>query len=75
MKVFKTRYGWSTKIYNKYNDVESTMYMDVQFKKGEEPTGNKATIDIKKFFMSCYSLKDGTVKPKIIITEYEEKAE
>ena len=69
--------GYYSKIVNKYNDEETEMYLSIQLSKsiGELEYGLYEVDG----FMSCYKGKDGTVKPKFIVTsakpttKYEKK--
>ena len=69
MKIYinKTQYGYSTTCKDKQGDIKT--YLDMQFKKGEEPTTNQ--IEIDNAFFSCYKSKDG-IKPKLVIMSYTE---
>ena len=70
LNVRKSNYGFSTRMKNIQNGEEISMFMDVQFKKGFEPTDTALQIKILDGFMSCYSSQVG-VKPKFVIKEYE----
>jgi len=69
MKIYvnKGNYGWQTQARNG----EDKMYIDVQFKKGQEPDSTFCRIDIKDAFFSMYKTKTGLAKPKLVIMEYE----
>jgi hypothetical protein len=69
MKLYinKTQYGYSTTCKDKQGDLKT--YMDLQFKKGEEPKTDQ--IEIDNAFFSCYQSKDG-IKPKMIVMSYAE---
>lgn len=58
--------GYYSKITNEYNNEKSEMYLSLQLGKsvGELEYG---LYEIDGFF-SCYKGKDGSVKPKLIIT-------
>lgn len=58
--------GYYTKIVNKYNNEESEMYLSIQLGKsvGELEYGLYEVDG----FLSCYNSKDGSVKPKLVIT-------
>jgi hypothetical protein len=47
------------------------MYLSVQFKKGNEPVEEKATIKINDGFFSMYKNKVGISFPKFVIMNYE----
>jgi hypothetical protein len=66
MKLYinKTQYGYSTTCKDRENN---KCYLDMQFKKGEEPTTNQ--IEIHNAFFSCYKSKDG-IKPKMVVMDY-----
>ena len=65
--VYKGQYGYSTLLKNN----EDKLYVQVGFKKGEEPVEDKLQIDIKNGFLSFYKDKNGLAKPKIIVLEYD----
>lgn len=62
----KDNTGYYSKIKNEYNNEKTEMYLSIQLGKniGELEYG---MYDIDGF-MSCYKAKDGSVKPKLIIT-------
>lgn len=71
--------NYYTKLVNKYNNEESEMYLNIQLGKsvGELEYGLYEVDG----FLSCYNSKDGSVKPKLVITsakpttKYEKKEE
>ena len=67
MKIYinKSQYGYSTTAKDK--DKQLKIYIDVQFKKGQEPTTDQ--IQLNNAFFSCYQAKDG-IKPKIVVMDY-----
>lgn len=75
--ISKNDNGYYSKIVNKYNDEETEMYLTIQLSK------NISELEYGFYevdgFMSCYKGKDGTVKPKLIVTsakpttKYEKK--
>ncbi len=67
MWINKGEYGFSTRLKDGQEGGPS-MFMGVQFKKGNEPEGN-CQIEVKDGFFSCYNSKDG-VKPKIVVMDY-----
>ena len=83
MKIYKGQYGWSTSAHSKNKDgSENKVYVDVQFPKGQEPTGE--TIDGKlifksndgketECFLSSYLKKDGTKPIKIVMLGKEKQ--
>lgn len=71
LTVFKNQYGYSTLAKNG----EDKMYIQVQFKKGNEPTQDKARIEIKDAFFSMYKNKAGFSFPKLVIMSYVEEQE
>lgn len=68
LTVYKNQYGFSTLAKN--GDVK--IYVPVQFKKGSEPTGEKAEIKIEDAFFSNYTDKNGLTKPKFVIMQYQD---
>ena len=68
LAVYRGQFGFSTLVKNN----EDKMYVQVQFRKGQEPLQDKAYIDIKDGFLSMYKDKNGLAKPKIVILEYQE---
>lgn len=69
MKIYvnKGNYGWQTRAVNG----EDKMYIDVQFKKGQEPEETFLQIEIIDAFFSMYKTKTGLAKPKLVIMEYK----
>ena len=69
MKIYvnKTQYGWQTRAVNG----EDKMYIDVQFKKGQEPEETFLQIEIIDGFFSMYKTKVGLAKPKLVIMSYK----
>lgn len=65
--VYKGQYGFSTQLKNN----EDKMYVQVSFKRGEEPLSDRAYIDIQNGFLSFYKDKNGFAKPKIVVLEYQ----
>ena len=68
LTVYKNQYGFSTLAKN--GDVK--IYIPVQFKKGLEPTEERATIKIEDAFFSNYTDKNGLTKPKLVIMQYQD---
>lgn len=66
IKVYRNQYGWATLARN--ND--DKMYISVQFKKGFEPDGDRATIIIEDAFFSMYKNNVGLAFPKLVIMSY-----
>lgn len=66
LTVFKNQYGFSTLAKNG----EDKMYIQVQFKRGNEPTQEKARIEIKDAFFSMYKNKAGFSFPKLVVMDY-----
>lgn len=68
--------GYYTKLTNEYNNQKSEMYLSLQVPKGNDLEYGLYEVD---GFLSCYTTKDGTVKPKFIVTnaiptkKYEKK--
>lgn len=68
LMVYKGQYGYSTLLKNQ----EDKLYVQVGFKRGCEPTQEKAMINIKDGFLSFYKDRNGLAKTKIVVLEYEE---
>lgn len=68
LMVYKGQYGYSTLLKNQ----EDKLYVQVGFRKGQEPLQEKAMIDIKDGFLSFYKDKNGIAKPKLVILDYTE---
>lgn len=66
LTVYKNQYGFSTLAKNG----EDKMYVSIQFKKGNEPQGERATIEIKDAFFSMYKNKVGIAFPKLVVMDY-----
>jgi hypothetical protein len=68
--------GYYTKLSNEYNNQKSEMYMSLQIPRGNDLEYGLYEVD---GFLSCFTAKDGTVKPKFVITnaipttKYEKK--
>ena len=67
LTIFKGQYGFSTLAKNG----EDKMYIQVGFKKDQEPNLDKARIDIKDGFFSMYKNKAGFAFPKLVVMDYE----
>jgi hypothetical protein len=67
LRVYKNQYGFRTLAKNG----EDKMYIQIQFKKGIEPTADTTDIIIKNAFFSMYKNKQGLAFPKLVIMEYE----
>ena len=69
MKIYvnKGNYGWQTRAVNG----DDKMYIDVQFKKGQEPQETFLQIKINDGFFSMYKTKTGLAKPKLVVMDYE----
>ena len=68
LMVYKGQFGYSTLLKNQ----EDKLYVQVGFRKGQEPFQEKAMIDIKDGFLSFYKDKNGLAKPKIVVLDYIE---
>ena len=68
LMVYKGQFGYSTLLKNQ----EDKLYVQVGFRKGQEPFQEKAMIDIKDGFLSFYKDKNGAAKPKIVVLDYTE---
>lgn len=64
--------GYYTKLKNKYNNEEYSMYLSVQLKQGLNLEKDYGTYDVD-CFLSCYKSKDGSIKPKLVITGLKEE--
>lgn len=70
--------GYYTKLTNEYNNQKSEMYLSLQIPKGNDLEYGLYEVD---GFLTCYTAKDGTVKPKFVVTnaipttKYENKQE
>ena len=64
--------GYYTKLKNKYNNEEYSMYLSVQLKQGLSLDYGTYDVDC---FLSCYKSKDGSIKPKLVVTGIKEKQE
>ena len=62
--------GYYTKLKNKYNNEEYSMYLSVQLKQGLSLEYGTYDVDC---FLSCYKSKDGSIKPKLVITGLKQK--
>ena len=67
LRVYKNQYGFSTLAKNG----EEKMYVQIQFKKGTEPTTDTTDIIIKNAFFSLFKNKQGLAFPKVGIMGYE----
>lgn len=71
--IMNSEYGnWSTPAKNGKGKDALTHWMQVQFKKNNEPEleDNRGYINVKDFFLSCYETKSGNTIPKIVIMDY-----
>lgn len=72
----KDNTGYYSKITNEYNNEKTEMYLSLQIPKGNDLEYGLYEVD---GFISCYKGKDGTVKPKFVVTnaipttKYEKK--
>ena len=66
LRVYKNQYGFSTLAKNG----EDKMYIQIQFKKGTEPTTDTTEIIIKDAFFSAFKNKNGFTFPKLVILSY-----
>lgn len=68
--------GYYTKLSNEYNNQKSEMYMSLQIPKENNLEYGLYEVD---GFLTCYTGKDGQVKPKFVVTnaipttKYEKK--
>lgn len=68
LTVYKGNYGYSTLLKNN----EDKLYVQVTFRKNQEPTQDRVQIDIADGFLSFYKDKNGLAKPKIVVLDYTE---
>lgn len=76
MKVFVNEYNGkllcATNVVTKQNEEWFRFYIDVNFPKDNRPTEKGMyTIKINRGFISCYATKDGEVKPRIFIQDFD----
>ena len=71
LTVFRNQYGFSTLAKNG----EDKMYLQVQFKKGQEPKSDKARIEVEDGFFSMYRNKTEDAVLKLVIMQYKEMDE
>lgn len=70
--------GYYTKLTNEYNNQKSEMYLSLQIPRGNDLEYGLYEVD---GFLTCYTGKDGQVKPKFVVTnaipttKYEKKQE
>lgn len=70
--------GYYTKLTNEYNNQKSEMYLSLQIPKENNLEYGLYEVD---GFLTCYTAKDGQVKPKFVVTnaipttKYEKKQE
>lgn len=68
LTVYKNTYGYSTLCKNKdQNGNEQKCYLNIQFKRGLEPSGEKTVMNIEDGFFSCYRDKNGNTLPKLVV--------
>ena len=66
LRVYKNQYGYTTLAKNG----EDKMYIQIQFKKGTEPSTDTTDIIIKDAFFSAFKNKNGFTFPKLVILSY-----
>jgi len=66
-KSQKFENSWSARIGSK----DEAYYMPITFGKCDKPVKDKVTINAVDFFLSTFKKKDGTIEPKLVITDYE----
>jgi hypothetical protein len=76
MKIYKSKYGWSTTAHSKTKEGEKIeCYQECQFKMGEEPAADEIEGDLifrgkdgieRSCFFSSYNSKEG-VKSKLVL--------
>lgn len=77
MKIYKSKYGWSTTAHSKTMEGEKIeCYLDAQFQKGFEPMGEELEGKLvfkgddgveRDCFFTSYRKKDGSVHPKLFV--------
>lgn len=77
MKIYKSKFGWSTTAHSKTMEGEKIeCYLDTQFQKGYEPMGEDIEGKLifrdnngveRDCFFTSYRKKDGTVHPKLFV--------
>lgn len=77
MKIYKSKYGWSTTAHSKTQEGEKIeCYLDAQFQKGSEPMGEEIEGKLvfkgddgieRDCFFTSYRKKDGSVHPKLFV--------
>lgn len=67
--VNKSQYGYSGLASNQQDNLKT--YIQVGFKKGEEPKAELCQIKVTNGFLSCYKKNNGDVVPKIVVMDYE----
>lgn len=70
INIRKNKFGYNTTIKNGEGEFEIKYYMEIQFKKGNEPAAESCYIEINDCFFSCYKKKDNSIVPKLIIMTY-----
>lgn len=66
--ISKTQYGFSTRLKDG-NENGASMFLNVQFRKGQEPEGNCQIETKGNEFLSCFNSKNG-VQPKLVVLDY-----
>lgn len=84
MKIFKSKYGWSTTAHSKNQDgSKNTVYVEVGFPKSFQPNGEEMEGELVfktngqeyPCFLSSYLKKDGSTPVKLVVmghTKYEQ---
>jgi len=67
--IYKSKFGGYTTL---LKNGEDKMYVQVSFRKEQEPEAEKLQIDIKEAFLGFYKTKEGNYKNKIVVLDYVE---
>lgn len=66
LTVYKNQYGYSALLRND----DDKMYINVGFRKGQEPVEEVSKLMITNGFLTFYKDKNGLAKPKIVVLDY-----
>ena len=73
MLVFKNKYGsWETLFKSKNGNEVLKYYVSVSFRKLDEPIKDSININPIEWWGSCFKTKDGVIKPKLFIHQWQE---
>ena len=73
MLIFKSKFGYYQTLCKSktFDNEEIKYYMPVSFKKGYEPHEESLDIILNEWWLSCYKANDGTIKPKVFISNWK----